>query len=123
MVPLDFFDGELFAGGPAGTRGFAGGARLVVHEQSFDGLVRLFDTTTGRPLVTLLSLPPKQDRSDWLALSPEGYAAGEPALLKQGQWRMGAQDVTSEALWKVLALPDRVAASARGATTPAPFLK
>ena len=90
---------------------------------SFDGLVRLWDTNTGRLLVTLLSLPPRESATDWLAATPEGYTACSPALKEQGLWRMGTQTLMAEAVWKVFAKPELVLKSSRGETLPPPFAK
>lgn len=86
----------------------------LVATGSFDGLVRLWDVASGRQLLTLLSLPPEGDSFDWLALTPEGYAAGSDQLVKLAQWRMGAQTVPAETAWKVLQRPEAVAKAARG---------
>ncbi len=92
----------------------------LVAAGSFDGLVRLFDVASGRQLVTLLSLPPQGEQLDWLALTPEGYAAGSEKLLALGQWRMAGKDLAGEALWKTLRQPETVAKAVRGeAVNPA----
>ena len=60
---------------------------------SFDGLVRLWDARTGRPLLTLLSLPAKGEEASWLALTPEGYTAAskeQDAVGGRGQGRVGS---------------------------------
>jgi WD40 repeat protein len=95
----------------------------VAASGSFDGLVRLWDVNTGRLLVTLLALPPKDGDADWLALTPEGYAACSPALKEQVQWRMGAQTLPPDGVWKVLGKSDIVQKSVRGETVPPPFPK
>jgi hypothetical protein len=97
------------------------GARVATG--SFDGLVRLWDAARGRLLVTLLALPEK-DHPEWVALTPEGYAAGSEHITKQGQWRCGGRPLSAEAApWKVLWQPDAVAAAARGERVPAPAWK
>jgi WD40 repeat protein len=95
----------------------------VAVSGSFDGLVRLWDVNTGRLLVTLLSLPPKDGDADWLALTPEGYAACSAALKGQVQWRMGAQTLPADGVWKVFDKSDIVQKSARGESPPPPFPK
>src|SRR5206468_1055286 len=65
---------------------------------SFDGLVRLWDEPTGRHLATLLALPGENDQADWLALTPEGYAAGSDRLLGLARWKMGAAELKGEQL-------------------------
>jgi len=91
-----------------------------VASGSFDGLVRLWDVATGRPLVTLLSLPSSGDAAEWLALTPEGFAAGSPAVAATGRWAMAGQAVPAEAVWKALGRPEVVAKAARGETLAAP---
>ena len=90
---------------------------------SFDGLVRLFDTATGKLLVTLMSLPPQGETADWVAQTPEGHTAASPGLTAAGKWRMGTQDLAAGAVWKTLLKPDEVAKAARGETVPTPFGK
>jgi WD40 repeat protein len=90
----------------------------LVASGSFDGLVRLWHAPTGRLLLTLLALP-----SDWLAVTPEGYAVGSPALTSQGQWRMGSQAVEASAAWKALGKPDALARAAHGEVLPAAFAR
>jgi hypothetical protein len=70
--------------------------------------------------VTLLSLPPHDDRQDWLTMTPEGYAAGSPALLAEGRWLMGTQPVESASVWKALTNADGVARATRGETLQPP---
>jgi hypothetical protein len=90
---------------------------------SFDGLVRLWDAARGRQLVTLLALPEK-DHLDWVALTPEGYAAGSDRLTRLGQWRLGGRPVPAESgLWKALLQPNAVVAAVRGERVPAPAWK
>lgn len=86
---------------------------------SYDGLVRLWDANAGRLLVTLLSLPPEGEKFEWLAVTPEGYAAGSPGLDKLGQWKMSGQAVAFDAVWKALQQPDSVAKAVRGEAVPA----
>jgi WD40 repeat protein len=90
---------------------------------SFDGLVRVWDAPTGRPLLTLLALPPQGGEADWLALTPEGYAAGSPGMTAQAQWRMGGQAVAAEPAWKALGKADAVARALRGEALPPAFGK
>jgi WD40 repeat protein len=91
-----------------------------VASGSFDGLVRLWDVASGRQLVTLLSLPPRGDAADWLALTPEGHAASSPGVVSAGRWTMAGQAVPAEAVWKALGRPDVVARAARGEAVSAP---
>jgi WD40 repeat protein len=80
----------------------------------FDGLVRLWDTASGRPLLTLLALPPRGEEGDWLAVTPEGYAAASPGLAALGRWRVAGQAVAGGAAWKALGQPESVVKAARG---------
>ncbi len=89
-----------------------------VASGSFDGLVRLWDAASARPLVTLLSVP--GETADWLALTPEGYAASSAGVASAGRWTMGGQAVPAEAVWKALGRPESVAKAARGEAPPAP---
>ncbi|HZT82779.1 MAG TPA: hypothetical protein VFA26_21290 [Gemmataceae bacterium] len=92
------------------------GKRLAAG--SFDGLVRLYDVASGRLLASLLSLP-----EGWLALTPEGYAAGSAGVTKLGQWRMAGKGVAGEAVWKALGRPETVAKALRGESLAAPTFK
>lgn len=94
-----------------GTRAAAG---------CFDGQVRVFDTTTGKILATLVSLP----GDDWLALTPEGYLTGTPKLVEGSTWQMTSVVVPTPAVLKVLNQPTLVAKSLTGQAVPAPvFVK
>jgi hypothetical protein len=83
-------------------------------------MVRLWDPANGRPLLSLLALPPEGEDADWLAQTPEGYAAGSDKKQSLGQWRMAAQAVSADAVWKVLRQPEAVAKAARGEAVPPP---
>ncbi len=87
---------------------------------SFDGMVRIWDTATGRLLATLLALPPQGDRLDYLVLTPEGAATTSPELLAQGQWFMGNSSVPAPAVWKNLLAPDLVRKALKGETITTP---
>ncbi len=81
---------------------------------SFDGLVRLWDESTGRHLATLLAIPGASEQADWLALTPQGYAAGSDRLLGLARWKMGAAELNAAQLWPVLRQPAAVARALRG---------
>src|SRR5205085_8815702 len=73
--------GALVRSLPAGSLVYAVAVsrdRKRIASGSFDGLVRLWDEASGRHLLTLLALPSDREPIDWLALTPEGYAAGSP---------------------------------------------
>jgi WD40 repeat protein len=86
----------------------------LVAAGSFDGLVRLWDVASGRQLLTLLSLPPQGENFDWLALTPEGYAAGSDKLIALGRWTMAGKPLAADAVWKALQRPEAVAQAAQG---------
>jgi WD40 repeat protein len=81
---------------------------------SFDGLVRLWDEATGRHLVTLLAITGVNDQSDWIALTPEGYATGSDRLLSLGRWRTGSKEIEAKQLWASLRQPEQVVRAIRG---------
>lgn len=87
---------------------------------TFDGLVRLWDPGTGRQLLTLLAFPAEGDRTDWLALTPEGYATNSAGVAGQMQWRMAGETVKAEPVWKTLRQPELVVKAARGEKLAAP---
>jgi len=92
----------------------------IVATGSFDGLARLWDEASGRPLATLLTLPGEGEAFDWLALAPEGFAVGSDALLLRGRWRMVGAEVDAAPLWKTLRQPAAMARACRGETVAAP---
>jgi WD40 repeat protein len=70
---------------------FSGDGRLVVAGGSY-GTVNLWETRTGRHLVTLFAFPQgdaAQAADDWLAYTPEGFFDGSPAAEKYIAWRTG----------------------------------
>jgi hypothetical protein len=88
----------------------------------FDGQVRLYDSASGRHLVTLLALPGAENHAGWLALTPEGYLAGE-GVQTVAHWQMGKQGVAADAAWKWLQQPAAVARAFRGDAVAAPTFK
>src|SRR5262249_45011102 len=112
-------DGAAVRSLPVGSLAYAvaisaDGKRVAAG--SFDGLVRLYDSATGKPLATLLSLP----GNDWLAFAPTGHVALGDALVKLGTWSLNNRPRPADAAWKLLRNPDAVARSLRGETVPAP---
>jgi hypothetical protein len=86
---------------------------------SFDGLVRLYETATGRLLATLLSTQVGEGQ-EWLAITPAGYTAGSTELLAMGRWSQAGKALPAAETWKVLRRPDLVARGVRGEELPAP---
>jgi WD40 repeat protein len=92
----------------------------LVASGSFDGLVRVWDEASARPLVTLLAYAVESDQPEWLAVTPEGYAAGSDKLVGQAKWRTGGQDVQGDAVWPTLRQSANVTAALRGEVAVAP---
>jgi WD40 repeat protein len=88
--------------------------RKRIASGSFDGLIRLWDTGTGRHLLTFLALPMTKDQIEWLALTPEGYVTGSPGLAASGKWQMAGREVAGDRVWQALTQPDAVARAVRG---------
>jgi WD40 repeat protein len=86
---------------------------------SFDGLVRLWDEATGRQLATLLAMAGENDAPDWIALTPEGYVAGNDKFVGVGRWQMGNVELKGDPVWAALRQPEQVARAVRGDTVPA----
>jgi dipeptidyl aminopeptidase/acylaminoacyl peptidase len=83
----------------------------------FDGLVRIFETASGRQLLTIAHVPADGDAVEWLALTPEGYVAGSEPTLSRGRW-LGAAAPT----WATLKQPAQVARAWRGEKLTDPVL-
>jgi len=78
---------------------------------TFDGMVRLFDTKDGRPMATLLA----HTDDEWLALTPEGFAATGPAWMKSVRWRVApGSELNLDWVWKSVGQPARVLAALSG---------
>jgi WD40 repeat protein len=87
-----------------------------VASGSFDGLVRVYDASNGALLATLLSLP----SSDWLTLTPAGYAACSEEVVKMARWSMARKEVPAEVVWKSLRSDEMVGKSLRGEAVTVP---
>jgi hypothetical protein len=84
---------------------------IVVAGGSFDGLVRLFETASGRHLATLVGFGDEE----WTAVTPEGFAAAGSMWTKASRWRAGpGNDLNSEWVWKAVAQPVQVAKGLAG---------
>ena len=92
----------------------------LIASGSFDGIVRLWDEASGRQLVSLVGIAGENDRADWLAVTPEGYAAGSDTLTQPARWRLNGQDTKAELIWQVLRQPAHVARAIRGEALAAP---
>jgi len=59
----------------------------LIAAGSFDGITRLYEEATGRQLASLVTVRGDGDQAEWLALTPEGFAAGSDPLVA---WPAGA---------------------------------
>ena len=83
----------------------------LIATGSGNGLVRVWDTANGRPVLTLLG----GDGGEWLAVTADGYVNGSPTLLKSGRWRVAGKEINAAAVLKALHQPEQLA-RALGAT-------
>ena len=88
----------------------------LVAAGSYDGLTRVCDEATGRQVAALLAVRGDGDETEWLALTPEGFAAGSDKLAALARFRMGGQEVSAAAIWPVLRRPEIIAKALRGET-------
>jgi WD40 repeat protein len=86
----------------------------LIAAGSFDGITRLYEESTGRQLASLVTVRGDGDQAEWLALTPEGFAAGSDPLVAMARWRMSGQDVNGAPLWPALRRPEQVAKALRG---------
>lgn len=82
----------------------------LVAAGTFDGLLRLFEAGDGRPLATLVGT----SEGEWLAITPEGFAAGGESVVKAARWRTATMPVNSEWVWKAVGQPGTVAKALAG---------
>lgn len=87
---------------------------------SFDGQVRLWDTASTKQLLTLIALPAQEEKTDWLALTPEGYLASSDTLAKLGNWSVKGNTVNADSVWPALRQPQLLPQALKGGTLPAP---
>jgi len=80
-----------------------------------DGLVRIWDSDSGRLLVTLWS-----GEAGWLAVTPEGYLAAAEGLTEKAAWRAGGKPVPDAKIFGRLANPELVAKALGGAKLSEP---
>ncbi|VTS01204.1 wd-40 repeat protein : WD40 repeat-containing protein OS=Singulisphaera acidiphila (strain ATCC BAA-1392 / DSM 18658 / VKM B-2454 / MOB10) GN=Sinac_5385 PE=4 SV=1: PSCyt1: WD40: WD40: WD40: WD40 [Gemmata massiliana] len=84
-----------------------------------DGVVKLWDATDARLLVTLWS----GADGAWVSLTPEGYVAGQDALLEKASWKATGKTVTDPKLLAPLRDAGQVGQAARGVKLPEPVWK
>ncbi len=88
----------------------------------WDGLVRIWDVGSGRLRATLAQPPgnPSTSPGDrscpiaWFAITPAGYVAGSPDLIRIAGWRAGGVKLPEETARAVCYQPELVAQSLRG---------
>jgi WD40 repeat protein len=96
----------------------------LVASGSFDGLARVWDEASGRHLATLMAVAGENDQVNWVALTPEGFAASSDKLATHAKWRVGGQEAGADAVWSTLRQPQSVARAMRSEVlTPPVFGK
>ena len=118
---LSMVDEALVAGTIANTNGLLVILAKLVAAGSWDGLVRVWETETGRPLATLIApASPDPATPQWMAITPEGYyhASGELAAL--ARWRTGGQAVSGDVLRATLEHAEMVQKALRAEAVDAP---
>jgi hypothetical protein len=86
----------------------------LIATGSFDGLVRVWEEASGRQLVSFLALPAEGEQVDWLAFTPEGYAAASAKIPTEGRWLLAGQPVADPRVWTTLQQPEQIARALRG---------
>jgi WD40 repeat protein len=79
----------------------------------FDGSVMVWETSSGRRLLTLASFLDAQGKSQWLAYVPEGYVSASAGARPSMQWIVQNKSPAND-LWLLLNKPDLVVAVASG---------
>lgn len=119
---VDATSGSVVKSFPAGSSVYACAISpdsKLVASGSADGLTRVWDTTSGSLLASLVALPGAKDHPQWAAVTPQGYVAGDDSLLKLGRWRAAGKELTETAALKpVLEQPALVGRALRGETLP-----
>lgn len=94
-----------------------------VASGSFDGQVRLWDVATGKLQVTLLSLPAREEKLQWLALTPEGFTSASKELAAEAAWLMGGSPAPADRVWQAVNQPASVVKAVKGESITGPFSK
>lgn len=90
---------------------FSSDGRLVVSGGSY-GTVNIWETATGRHLVTLFMFsqsPNGEPVNDWLTYHNDGFYQGSPAVEKYLAWRAGEEFQTAKQLSDQFHRPDMIA--------------
>ena len=103
----------ISVGSVAYAAGISASNKLVAAG-CFDGITRVYDEATGRQLASLVTIRGEGDQAEWLALTPEGYAAGSDKLATLARVRMSGQEASAAPVWTTLRRPELVAKALRG---------
>ncbi len=79
---------------------------------SFDGLTRVWHVPSGRLLLTLVAQAGEKDPAQWLALTPQSYAVGSDAWVKEGVWLKAGKSAGN--IWPTVRNAKLVAQVSRG---------
>ena len=81
----------------------------------FDGMVRVYETETGRQLMTLVSAAGDSSEGEWLAVTPEAFADGSESMIAKAKWRTSSGAMLrGEPVWKSLRQSDSLGKALRG---------
>jgi WD40 repeat protein len=89
---------------------FSADGQLVISGGSY-GTTNVWNTATGRHLVTLFTFPEQRNgtiEENWLAYHPDGYYAGSPGIERFLAWRVEDDLLTAETLGPQLHRPEQV---------------
>ncbi|MFO0945432.1 MAG: hypothetical protein U1D30_05720 [Planctomycetota bacterium] len=85
---------------PEGTLAAAG---------TWNGLVCIWNTATGKLLATLLSADRPDDQPlDWMLLTQSGYYACSPTMAERFRWQMSGQPLPADRVAESMNKPDQV---------------